>query len=58
MVLRTLNVADAEKIANLSDAPTATGNDEGFGIRVSAYRDGTFAVTNERTGATRVYPAR
>jgi competence protein ComEC len=48
------NVAEP-LIANLSDAPTANGHDEGFGIRVAAWTDGTFTVTNERNGYTRSY---
>ncbi len=44
------NFAD-ERIANLSDA---TSN----WIKISASEDGSFAVTNRRTGATTRYPAR
>jgi competence protein ComEC len=44
------NTADA-RIANLSDA---TSN----WIKVTAREDGSFAVTNRRTGATTEYPAR
>lgn len=51
------NVADPF-IANPTDAPTATGHDTGFGIRVSARSDGSFTVTNERNGVSRTYPAR
>jgi hypothetical protein len=44
------NFAD-ERIANLSEATSSW-------IRVSAREDGSFAVTNRRTGATTRYPPR
>jgi beta-lactamase superfamily II metal-dependent hydrolase len=44
-----------ERIANPSDAPTATGNDTGYGIRVVAERDGSFTVTNARNGFSKAY---
>ena len=40
-----------ERIANLSEASSNW-------ILISASRDGSFSVTNRRTGATRRYPAR
>jgi len=45
---RDHNVAD-ERIANLKE------NCEGKGLRVSAEADGTFTVTNDRTGAQKTY---
>ncbi len=41
-------------IANLDDGP----NDHGAWIKLSASKDGAFAVTNERTGLTQRYDAR
>jgi len=44
-----------ERIANLSDVATSTGYDTGFGMRVTAERDGSFTVTNERNGFSKSY---
>lgn len=52
-----VNVAEPF-IANLTDAPTETGNDTGFGFRVTASRDGSFTVTNQRTGFSKTYAPR
>jgi beta-lactamase superfamily II metal-dependent hydrolase len=46
------NVAD-ERIANLSET-----NDEAHWLKVSVRSDGTFTVTNGRTGFTKTYTAR
>jgi competence protein ComEC len=49
---RELN-AQAPFIANLSDNP-----DHGYWIKLMAYSDGTFAVTNQRNGKTETYHPR
>ena len=46
------NNTTEQLIANVAETP-----DEGFGIKLSARRDGSFAVTNLRTGFSKSYPA-
>jgi competence protein ComEC len=45
--------APAPFIANLSDHP-----DHGYWIKVTAYHNGTFTVTNQRNGESKTYKAR
>lgn len=47
-----------EYIANLDRAKDPQSADAGYGIDVTVSRDGSFAVTNDRTGKTKQYPAR
>jgi hypothetical protein len=51
------NVA-APFIANVEESTDPAVHDKGYGIKVSANADGSFTVTNERTGTTKAYPAR
>lgn len=45
-------------IANTTESTDPLVNDQGFGIKVSARRDGSFTVTNERNQLTKTYAPR
>jgi competence protein ComEC len=47
------NNADEKYLANVAETP-----DEGYGVKLSARKDGSFTVTNLRTGFSKDYPAK
>ncbi len=52
----TWNAPDAY-IANVDKTKDPQAKDAGYGLDLTVSRDGSFAVTNQRTGVTKRYPA-
>ncbi len=55
---RAVAGGDANNTTDQLTANVAETPDQGFGIKLSAQRDGSFTVTNLRTGFSKRYPAR